>query len=315
MADYKIEDIYQGGYSSLSPEYGNLFSGYRVKDTASIGLSTDPRTANVLQDVSTKLNPGEKVIEVSLIQPEVLEAIPKQHLEELNRLAELTGVDLTVHGPLIDASGTGERGFNEQQREVAERKILSAVEKSHQINPKGNVPVTFHTANQLPGTRYTKPEKGEEYVDFMPIVNQETGEISAIKKDERYHLQPAIDSKTGKLLQPGESEKSIVEEELEIRNNSEWNNSLRSIEFQRENAERIMSEIHPTIIKQFARLSSGQIKEEDLSYDERSEIRRVHSAAEYVKQAKMGIDNAFNTAYKVASEKQKKLLNGLAEGY
>ena len=55
--NYIIEDIYQGGYSSLTPDYGSLFTGYRA-DAGSLGLSTDPRTANVLKEMSDKIAPG-----------------------------------------------------------------------------------------------------------------------------------------------------------------------------------------------------------------------------------------------------------------
>ena len=87
VGDSTISDIYQGGYSSLNSDYGSLFTGYRVENTSTIGLSTDPRTANILKEFSDKIAPGQKGIELSLIQPEILEAIPKQHLEEINRMA------------------------------------------------------------------------------------------------------------------------------------------------------------------------------------------------------------------------------------
>src|SRR3989344_2680310 len=126
MADYHISDIYQGGYSSLSPNYGPVFTGYRV-GVSQLGRSTDPRTANILKEVAEKIAPGEKIIELSLISPETLEAIPKQHLQEVKRMSDLTGVEVTVHGPLVDASGVSQQGFSDQQREVAERKIFNAL--------------------------------------------------------------------------------------------------------------------------------------------------------------------------------------------
>ena len=47
---YTIENIYQGGYSSFSP---TPISGYINMGT--LGVTTDPRNANVLQEVSNKL--------------------------------------------------------------------------------------------------------------------------------------------------------------------------------------------------------------------------------------------------------------------
>ena len=82
MGDYKISDIYQGGDSSLNPSYGSVFTGYRT-GAGELGLSTDPRTANILQEVSSKLSSGVKNIEVEAVSPEVFDAIPKQQLKDL----------------------------------------------------------------------------------------------------------------------------------------------------------------------------------------------------------------------------------------
>jgi len=297
MEDNKIEDIYQGGYSSLNPEYGNLFTGYRVKDTGTIGLSTDPRTANILQEVSTKLNPGEKTIELSLIQPEILEVIPKQHLEELNRLAELTGVDLTVHGPLIDASGVTQQGFEEQQREIAERKILSAVEKSHQINPKGNVPVTFHTANQLPGTRYTKPEKGEEYKEFMPVVNQETGQLTAVKRDIKFY--------------PGQEEgKEIktVEKELRIMNDSDWISNLTNLEQYQKHADEIISDAIIPLAPILAEKRDIREVMKNLTPEQKAAIDKVKRAEIFLDNVNSSFNSIYNRAYKYSGQEERKEL-------
>ena len=62
--DYTISDIYQGGYSSLKPNYGDVFTGYSAS-ARGFGLATDPRTANILQEASSKLSTGAKQIEIS----------------------------------------------------------------------------------------------------------------------------------------------------------------------------------------------------------------------------------------------------------
>src|SRR3989344_5694280 len=114
--DYRISNIYQGGYSGLVPPSSNYMAA------GSFGMTTDPRSANILQEVSTKLNMGVKNIEVTAISPEAFDSMPKQHLKEVNRLAKLTGIDITLHGPLIEASGVSQNGFSETEREAAERK-------------------------------------------------------------------------------------------------------------------------------------------------------------------------------------------------
>src|SRR5690606_9082150 len=129
--------------SSLKPSYGDAFTGYRAR-MSDIGITTDPRTANIIGEVSSKLAPGNKVVELTLIQPQLLESVPKQHFDEVKRLSKLTGVDVTVHGPLVDASGMGQRGFDESERERNEKHMFLAMERAKQINPDKPLPVTFH---------------------------------------------------------------------------------------------------------------------------------------------------------------------------
>ncbi|MEK6819567.1 MAG: hypothetical protein AABY03_00005, partial [Nanoarchaeota archaeon] len=100
MTDYHVSDIYQGGYSSLdSNKYGAAFTGYHLPVTESVqpsiegyntsqgsrlGVSTDPRNANILKEFSEKITPGERVIELSLIDiGEATASIPKQHFDEI----------------------------------------------------------------------------------------------------------------------------------------------------------------------------------------------------------------------------------------
>ena len=81
--DYEIKNIYQGGYSSLDPSssgYSNSFTGYRT-NAGDVGLAIDARTANVVQEISTKLSSGTKNIELTQVFPEVFNAIPKQQFK------------------------------------------------------------------------------------------------------------------------------------------------------------------------------------------------------------------------------------------
>ena len=144
-ADYHIEDIYGGGYSSLKSNTGNSygnFTGYRISP-GKIGMAGDPRTANVLQDVSQKLQTGAKNIEVSTFQPDVFESIPNQQLEEVRRLSKLTGVNVSLHGIMVEPSGVGQQGFDETVRERVERQMIANVKRGHELDPTGNIPRNF----------------------------------------------------------------------------------------------------------------------------------------------------------------------------
>ena len=208
---YFIDNVYQGGYSSLDPNksYGNVFSGYRV--TQGLGMSTDARTANIIKEVSKNLSAGAKTVELTQVFPEVFEAIPKSEFKELNRLAKLTGVEITFHAPLVEPSGLTRDGFSEANRKSSELQMLSAVEKAHEINPKGNIPVTFHSSNQLPGK--IKPKEGE--ISETLIINPETGQIHPLPLKERFF--------------PGEEKKPDVKVELQKLNEEQWDHQLRNL--------------------------------------------------------------------------------------
>ena len=301
---YVIENIYQGGYSSLAPDYGSLFTGYRA-DAGTLGLSTDPRTANIIKEVSDKIAPGEKVIELSLIQPDIFEvAIP--HAKEINRISKLTGVDITVHGPLIDASGVTQQGFDESQRELAERKIMHYIEKSHEINPDGNIPVTFHTANLLRGAVYSKKD-GVEKTELMPIMNQATGEITAVKPVVIYRPY----SKGGEV----KKEEYDVNKALDERNKTEWSDSLDRVEFNRESAERIMQEVAPAFVTRYIQYSLGQINKNSVSSEEMQQFKKISSAQVYLNEAERTANALFDRAYKYGSEEQKHILKKIAKNF
>ncbi|HTZ41766.1 MAG TPA: hypothetical protein VMC07_00980, partial [Candidatus Omnitrophota bacterium] len=130
--EYHLQDIYQGGYSSLNPEYG--FKGYRLP-AGKIGLAMDFRTANILQETSAKLSTGAKQLELATFQPEIFDSIPNDQLKEVRRLSELTGIDVSIHGIMVEPSGISQQGFSETQREETERQMTANVIRSHELNP------------------------------------------------------------------------------------------------------------------------------------------------------------------------------------
>ena len=210
--DYTISDLYQGGYSSLKPQYGDIFTGYRI-NPSTFGMTTDPRTANIIQDASNKLNTGAKHIELSAVSPEVFESIPNQQLKELNRLAKLTGVTVSVHGPIVEPSGLTREGFSNANREMVERQMNSAVERGYLVDPNGNVPITFHSSVMLPGEI---PQKGKEMEETL-VINTDSGSIAKIPLKESNF--------------PGEEKKRDVKQELIRINEEQWNNQLRQLEY------------------------------------------------------------------------------------
>ncbi len=177
------ESFYGGAKYPLDPSYGNPVA-YKTS-FAELGTSVDARTANQIKEVSKHLNTGIKTIEVSGHSPEVFEAIPKEHLKELNRLAKLTGSDLTFHAPMIDPSGITQHGWDKIQQEAAAQQLWSAVERSHDLDPRGNIMVTMHASTAPVPTETRVKEGKEEKVKSIVLVTPD-GRITQIKEEEKF---------------------------------------------------------------------------------------------------------------------------------
>ncbi len=310
---YRISDIYQGSYSSLTPPSDNYITA------VTLGMTTDPRTANILQEVSTKLSSGAKHIEIEAVSPEIFDSIPKQYLKEVNRLSKLTGIDVSLHGPVMDVAGMSQQGFSEANREIAERKVADVLIRSHELNPDGNIPVNFHSAEGFPGSQLLPPSerKEEEKHKKLIVVNRETGQMAPVEIEERFY--------------PGEGElkKEIMspEKNLKILNHTEWDNTLSQIEFNRERVEDILKDTNPIFRDLYVnwRAASENPKAvpkdvmknlQNLSQGEFSQIQRIHAAATYADQAMKSAISAFNKAYKNAkTEEEKKFLENASQQY
>ena len=189
------ENFYHGGdYNFGAVE--DSFLGMSYKTNASqISIATDPRTANQLQAVSERFNTGLKSVEVSMLTPNIEEAIPDQHLEEINRLKKLLGAELTLHGPLVEPTGITKQGWDPTHREQAERQMWQALQRGHKLDPDGNIVVTFHSSQGLPETEARvvdeskKPgEKGRDIVKEMMVVSERDGQFTHITPKHNYLL-------------------------------------------------------------------------------------------------------------------------------
>jgi len=298
MVDYRINNIYQGGYSSLKPDYGDIFTGYRTS-AGSLGLTTDPRSANILQEASSKLRTGVKQIEISAVSPEIFESIPNQQLKEVNRLSKLTGVDISVHAPIIEASGISNQGFSESSRESAERQMMSAVERSHEINPDGSSPVTFHSSAVLPAPEIVKTKEGKE-IGKMIVINQETNEIRAVKKEDKIY--------------PGEGKVTRnVEQELDTLNNSEWINGITNLEFYKKEADEVISKALIPLVP----ILEKQEKGEKIEFTQKQKIafEQMQKADVFLNNVEAAFNTIYNKAYKYSDDKSRKELDRISESW
>src|SRR3972149_2482537 len=298
---YRISDIYQGGYSSLDPSNNYITAG-------SLGMTTDPRSANILQEVSLKLSSGVKQVEIEAVSPEIFDSIPKQQLREVNRLSKLTGVDVSIHAPVsgMNVSGITQQGYSETDREAMERKVADILIRSHDLNPEGNIPVNFHSAEGIPGSQLLPPSKrkpGEKY-QRMIIINQQTGRLAPLEPEIRYYPE-------AEKLEP---QRLTPEQELDIHNRTEWDNSISQVIFNKERADEIL-EGHQLLIQHlFEDLKTGKLRQgEPLSPEQEAALRHYRNAEAYLQDLNKQIkkDLADSPDLFLQSKAMHNLLHGL----
>jgi len=295
--NYVISE-YQKGYSSFEA-YPNLSpSNYHIS-AGSMSLSTDPRTANQLQEVTNKFSTGIKGVEVEGVSPKILESIPIGHLKEINRLTKLTGTQATFHGPVIEPSGMSNEGYDESQRKSAEIKMQLAIERAYELNPKKSSPVTFHSSVQIPTTVIEPSKDGKKEVTIF-ATNRETGKTHSAIKEEEYYSAQAENLEKAKIYS--------AREQLDMLNHSEWEESLNQTFFNQERADEILRKEGTKIQNLLNDITSGKINPNSLGPEQKRVWDNFLTTENYIRATHKNVDNLFNKAYKFGDEKQRQYL-------
>lgn len=309
MAEYRMTE-YQGGYKTLDPNkaYSNSFTGYRAT-AGSLAITTDPRSANVVKEASAKLSSGVKNVELALVSPELFDSIPKQQLEEVRELSKLTGIDVSVHGPVMDSAGFTQQGYSDVNRESAERRIADVVERSQVVNPDGNVPVVFHSAEGIPGSEWKTlgdSKKGEQReAKRLIAVNRKSGQMIPLEKQDFY--VPG-----GEKI---ENDPRTPEEGLEIANASDWDNRISELFFNKERADEIIAQNYPLAEPVIKGLESGELKQKYLDPVQQKAYSRIIDANSYLREINKKARNIFSDAYEYGNEEQRKVLEEINKEY
>jgi len=320
---YFIKDMYQGNYSSFEPT--PLSQGNYPIQTGSLSITTDPRSANILQTISAAISGGIKNVEVTAVTPDYFDSIPKQHIKEVKRLAELTGIDMTVHGPVVDVSGINPRqgGFSEAGRELAQKKVLQTLERSHDLNPKGNILVNFHSAEGLEGSEFgpKRTEDGERIYKKIIAVNRETGRMIPLEKEKRFYPKGYIPPEVKTGYEFVGKHKTIrkkyftPEENLLVLNETEWDNSLDQLFFNKERADEILERNRPLIQHLVKDYNAGKINIKDLQPTQQQVLERVTDAQNYLSDIHRNVNSLFSKAYRYGNERQKEILDDVSKEF
>ena len=275
-----------------------------------------PQTANQIKAVSDKISTGIKVIEVTTIDPNKLDYVPKQHFEEINRLKKLAGIDLTFHGPLVEATGLSDRGWDRMQREEAEKKIINAVERGHQLDPEGNIVITFHSgvAGIDPAPKIKiKDENGneKEIVTHVLVMNERSGEFARIPLMQKKYFP-------GEEREPGDITK--IDEEIKDINKRTWETELESLSERafegnkyievglkgQEEDEQILKKAGETskvLLEHYKNYSDPEVQKDIKYVDEltggrvTNKIQRISHGSIYVREAYTRLKKMFDEAY------------------
>lgn len=275
---YPTKD-FESKYGGFNPLDDFAFPGYRTAIPGGV------QTANQLAELGNTLNQGVTNVELGPISADILEQIPRQHFGEAYRLAKLTGANLSMHGPIIDLGGFGEQGFNESQRIQTETRLKSILERAHDFDPKGNVPVVFHTTTGTPAFELRKGHTIHDLSDkerknllfpeeaFMGVaINQQTGQLVPLQYEEKSRF--------------GTDKKDIFHPTNRLRslNNTEWDqeklkvqSSLEEIRRLSDREQTIRAEIYPLVYAKEKRVINS---EEQARLTERE--RDLHMIQEHI---------------------------------
>jgi len=343
MANY--EGFYSGGASSFDSDYGNL-TGYKMS-AAQLGFPGSPQHANQLQDTINAVKHGAKAFEVTMLQPDVAESIPKQHFKEMRALMKLTGVKPSVHAPILDAAGFGEKGWSSEGRADNERRLFDAIKRAQILDSSGDLPIVLHASNGAPGAEWRPgDEKAGEDKFVMEkgiAINQETGQMAEVKREFKFRPEtPGLLEKGGNVVGRNKDgslkyefikgEKGSLftaESNINSMNNGEWENKLMEVAQMSKHAGEIMGSAHLHLGEyQNAAISmdgrkivelgdNGEVKGQldSIDADQAVHYEQLRKAGLFMENAELAFVGAFNQAYKYGTEDQKKALKDLSERY
>lgn len=340
--DYTISEIYPGGYSSLNPSRDSYITA------GSLSTTTDPRNANFLKEVSDKLSMGVKNIEITAVTPQVFDSVPKQQLKEINRLAKLTGIDISLHGPVIDVAGMNQQGYSEVERESAERKVTETLLRAKELSPDKNLPVVFHTAEGIPSSQFLPPgEREKAGTDYkrLIVVNRETGRMAPLEAERKFYpgktqgykpgvrqmlsskqlTQQEIAKQPEKYLQEislKEGEYLTPEDRIGVLNNSEWDNSLNQVFFNQERVQEILGKNQIQIAHLLG--SINDMKKEGIGDEaimgtlndgQRAAYSNFVAAKNYLQDINQQANGLFSKAYEFGNDTQRRQLQKLSDSF
>lgn len=326
-----VESFYTGTYTTAPSEsYGELFTGYRI-NFSRIGSPTSMQTANQISEVTARLSEGTKIVELQPLQGEIFDTIPAQQFTEVKQLMKLTGAEPTLHAPLIDPAGFTEGGiWTEANRQEAEREMFNAVQRAHQMDAKGNIPVTFH-ATGARGIPSFDPIPGPgNKKEILYIVDRESGQMGPIKREITALPAPVYEFDENGFVKKDEKgnpieDKRVVslgkglyevppEVALDEFNRRHWSKPLTDIEYNKNYVESHLSEYVSKIIELDKERQIRGLRPEEKQILNQL-VMQVRTIKNIGQDTELNLKERFTHAFNAANENDKKILQKAAENY
>lgn len=311
--DYYIHSLYQPTYSSFKPGE-NAPANYLGKSgmikAGQVGMATNPTVANQLGELSKLLNTGAIPVEVGTIDMKNFDSIPKEHWEEIRRNADLNNAKISIHAPLVDPSGFGEKGWDPVQQKLAERQLNTVMDAAFLATSKKNsspIPVTIHPGN-YPGSTYAfeineESKKREKIAEQLIGVDKSTGQLVPIQREKRISLG------SDKL------EIRSAEEMLNSANATQWRKEMDKILYEKEHADKVINTIYPHYKDMYAEITLNLRDPNKLPEEVLNGYNQLNIAFNHLEDAKLSLDNSFEKAYKYGDEKTKEELKKISQDF
>lgn len=228
------EAMYMGNYGPLNPEYGSLFTGYRIPFERLATETWASAERAQVNEVTQRLSEGIKAVELKALSSDILERIPKGDvggLKEIQQLGKLTGSDFILHGPHdIDPTGFTPQGkWSETSKTETETRLKNLMDRAHELSPEGTIPVVLHATVGIPASEW-RPVKGKPEMQTLVVADRDTGAITGVDREVR--------------LVPKEEEIS-PEHALKMKNTTEWSNQITSMAHFKTQADEAMERALP----------------------------------------------------------------------
>ncbi|MEM2932693.1 MAG: hypothetical protein QW622_00555 [Candidatus Pacearchaeota archaeon] len=237
------KEVFYPGLSFPPPEsaYSDLFIGYRFP-TGKLGATASAMTLNQIQEVNNRLSTGMKFVEAGVISPETFEKIPKQHFEEIARLAKITGSEVTWHAPIVDPAGLSEGGkISDEARMENETFLFNAIERAT-VATGGNQPITIHATAGIPAGIITRKVDGKEVIEKVGVVNTLENNVGFIPASE---IQKIIPEEIAAGKKPEPITREQIKAFLEEKNKEEWKKFVNSLERRKSEIEDFIKHFPP----------------------------------------------------------------------